>query len=559
MALEKEFGTPEEPPKKRSAAASGAASPTSARGGDARLGGKRALRAVAGAGEISPDAPPADPTNMDPTASAVARLRADARLDVKDAPNAATATFLFLAADILAACVAVSLFTLGLGLVGAPMLDFGAAAALSGVILAAFAAAGLYDQQSWELGEERRALAAALVVFVAAALAPFGDGADAGVGWRLAIAVAAGSACALLSLLGRMSLRAAPLLRRALRRPTVLVGAGLDPAKLANEQRESRGLREELVARMSLTAFVDAARATLETGGDRTTFATRFDRHDVTVLFAPAPGEIAFVDDALAMIERLELDAAIALPHRGLNRGGQTMRCVFAGDLTLLDLPAPTPNAPLQRALKRGFDLAASGAALVLLAPLLIGVTIALKAHYGWRNSVFFSQVRVGKDRRRFRCWKFRTMAPDAEQRLQHVLDTDPEARAEWETHQKLSNDPRITKIGGFLRKSSLDELPQLFNVLRGDMSLVGPRPIVAPEVGGYINDAAYYESPTFELYARARPGVTGLWQVSGRASTAYSERMRLDAWYVRNWSIWLDAVIILKTVRAAVLGSGAS
>ena len=148
-------------------------------------------------------------------------------------------------------------------------------------------------------------------------------------------------------------------------------------------------------------------------------------------------------------------------------------------------------------------------------------------------------------------------MRPDAEKHLAEILASNPAAQKEWETHQKLRNDPRITPVGRFLRSTSLDELPQLFNVLRGEMSLVGPRPIIAPEVPGYPSDRAYFESPEFIHYKRCKPGVTGLWQVSGRASTSHRERVRLDAWYARNWSIWLDLLVLLKTFRTVIARSG--
>jgi undecaprenyl-phosphate galactose phosphotransferase len=133
---------------------------------------------------------------------------------------------------------------------------------------------------------------------------------------------------------------------------------------------------------------------------------------------------------------------------------------------------------------------------------------------------------------------------------LKAHLENNPEAAAEWKATQKLVNDPRVTRIGKFLRSTSIDELPQLINVLRGDMSLVGPRPIVRDEVSHYSNDIDYYY--------RVRPGVTGLWQVSGRSDTTYAERVQLDSWYVRNWSLWHDIAIMLKTFPAVFKRSGA-
>jgi undecaprenyl-phosphate galactose phosphotransferase len=142
-------------------------------------------------------------------------------------------------------------------------------------------------------------------------------------------------------------------------------------------------------------------------------------------------------------------------------------------------------------------------------------------------------------------------MHKDAEERLKKLLKENKEAKREWETSFKLKNDPRVTKIGKFLRKTSLDELPQIFNVLKGDMSLVGPRPVIREEIEKYYGDFAQY-------YYMVKPGITGLWQVSGRSDTDYDKRVRLDTWYVLNWSLWLDLVILIKTVEAVLKGKGA-
>lgn len=205
-------------------------------------------------------------------------------------------------------------------------------------------------------------------------------------------------------------------------------------------------------------------------------------------------------------------------------------------------------------AAKRILDILVAGSLLLLLSPFFLIAIVLIRLDGG---PALFGQMRVGRDGRRFRCLKFRSMCIDAQARLAAILDSDPDARAEWETHQKLRHDPRVTRIGRFLRETSLDELPQLLNVLRGEMSLVGPRPIMAPEVPGYEGDQAYFHGPSFPLYAACTPGITGLWQVSGRADTTHDERIRLDAWYARNWSFWLDLVILLRTVRVILNRSG--
>ena len=166
------------------------------------------------------------------------------------------------------------------------------------------------------------------------------------------------------------------------------------------------------------------------------------------------------------------------------------------------------------------------------------------------RGRIIFAHRRVGKDGKLFPCYKFQSMMPDAEKRLEEYLAKNPEARKEWEESFKLTNDPRVTKLGGFLRRTSLDELPQLWNVLMGDMSLVGPRPIVEKEI-------EYYGDCIREYYM-VPPGITGIWQVNGRSDTTYEERVAMDTWYVRNWSVWIDLVYLFKTVKAVLMGKGA-
>lgn len=202
---------------------------------------------------------------------------------------------------------------------------------------------------------------------------------------------------------------------------------------------------------------------------------------------------------------------------------------------------------PAHRFSKRMFDVACASLLLALLSPLLLAV-IALISRDG--GKVLFGHRRIGAQGRTFKCWKFRSMVPNAEAVLKDVLEKDAEARAEWERDFKLRNDPRITPIGRFLRSTSLDELPQLINVLTGDMSLVGPRPIVADEVARY--GAAFHD------YTRCRPGITGIWQVSGRNDTGYTQRVQLDQHYARNWSFAADLVLLLRTPIAVLRRSGA-
>jgi Undecaprenyl-phosphate galactose phosphotransferase WbaP len=202
---------------------------------------------------------------------------------------------------------------------------------------------------------------------------------------------------------------------------------------------------------------------------------------------------------------------------------------------------------PGPRLLKRALDLAATVVLGLVCVPLLALIALAVKLDSP--GPVFYAQTRIGKGGRKFRAWKFRTMVQDAEQVLERHLRA-PELREEWERDHKLRHDPRVTRVGRLLRRTSLDELPQLWNVLRGEMSLVGPRPIVDEEVAKY--------GPRFTLYAQVLPGITGLWQVSGRNDTTYEERVELDSYYVRNWSPWLDLYILARTVWVVLTAKGA-
>jgi Undecaprenyl-phosphate galactose phosphotransferase WbaP len=175
---------------------------------------------------------------------------------------------------------------------------------------------------------------------------------------------------------------------------------------------------------------------------------------------------------------------------------------------------------------------------------------IALLIKLDSPGPIFYGQTRIGRGGRYFRAWKFRTMQRNADEILAHYLYTHPEMKSCWERDHKLKHDPRITRVGRILRRTSLDELPQLLNVLKGEMSLVGPRPIVDQEVWRYAEK--------FELYTKVLPGITGLWQVSGRNDTTYEERVNLDAYYVRNWSVWLDIYIMARTVWVVIVGDGA-
>jgi len=200
------------------------------------------------------------------------------------------------------------------------------------------------------------------------------------------------------------------------------------------------------------------------------------------------------------------------------------------------------------RIYKRIFDLICTFTGGMLILPII--AIISLLVAIDNKGSVIFAHRRIGKDGKEFPCYKFQTMIPNAQEKLVEHLAANPEAKKEWDETFKLTNDPRVTKLGGFLRKTSLDELPQLWNVIKGEMSLVGPRPIVKKEIERY--------GEYFREYAMVLPGITGMWQASGRSDTTYEERVAMDTWYVRNWSVWLDIMYLAKTFQAVIWGKGA-
>ncbi|MBZ9760495.1 sugar transferase [Mesorhizobium sp. CA8] len=202
---------------------------------------------------------------------------------------------------------------------------------------------------------------------------------------------------------------------------------------------------------------------------------------------------------------------------------------------------------PIGGLIKRSFDIVGALAGLALLSPLFL--MIALLVKLSDNGPIFYGHKRIGRGGRIFSCLKFRTMVPDGERVLAAYLAANPEANAEWIATRKLKNDPRVTRVGQVLRKLSLDELPQILNILQGDMSLVGPRPVVRDELEIYGSAAVYY--------LKSRPGLTGLWQVSGRNDVSYDTRVAFDRHYVENWSLFQDIRIIFKTVPAVWMSRG--
>jgi Undecaprenyl-phosphate galactose phosphotransferase WbaP len=249
----------------------------------------------------------------------------------------------------------------------------------------------------------------------------------------------------------------------------------------------------------------------------------------------------------LLLDAKLDQTAVHIVPNlRGLPLTGMEVLHFFRHDLFMLHIRNNLARKMPQR-IKRGFDLILSIILMVLFSPLLIVCAVII----GWsRQGVVFHHERIGQNGKHFFCYKFRTMVPDADQCLAELLAANPSAREEWERDFKLKDDPRVTRFGRFLRRTSIDELPQLWNVIKGEMSLVGPRPIVESELERYGDKVRYY--------LQAKPGISGLWQISGRSDTDYATRVHMDTWYVKNWTLWYDFFVLIKTIQVVGLRGGA-
>lgn len=259
------------------------------------------------------------------------------------------------------------------------------------------------------------------------------------------------------------------------------------------------------------------------------------------LIFALEPEARSSHETWLETLSQRFLDLHVAPPLAALPLVSMEPQHFFSHDVLLLHARNNLLDARAQQ-FKRLLDIVGSLLLILLTSPLVLVMIGLIRLEGG---PAFFGQSRVGRNGKRFTCYKFRTMRVDAEAQLKALLARDPKAAAEYKAFHKIKCDPRITKVGAFLRKTSLDELPQIFNVLRGEMSLVGPRPRLPTE-------------PSCFYYHAVRPGITGLWQVSGRNQLTFAQRITLDVWYVRNWNVWYDVAILCKTIRVVLLREGA-
>ena len=336
--------------------------------------------------------------------------------------------------------------------------------------------------------------------------------------------------------------------KQLLQIPVLIIGAGKTAELLAQAIKSDVGMGYKIVGLLEdnevkhgildkfpvLGGFADAEKVIGKTGVKR--------------VFIAAPG---LKDKKLGWlvyrIQPLVENIGVIPNFVGIPTGGLEIESLFNEKLVVLRLKNNLAR-PLNRMLKTVFDYMLTLLGTIAISPILL--FIAIWIYKDSPGPVIFKHIRIGKDGKPFPCYKFRSMCVDAKEKLEELLANDPAAREEWERDFKLKNDPRITKSGAFLRKTSLDELPQIFNVLKGEMSLVGPRPIIQEELeryGEYVGD-----------YLMVKPGITGMWQVSGRSDIEYHERVLLDSWYVRNWSVWIDIVMLFKTFAVVLARKGA-
>lgn len=337
-------------------------------------------------------------------------------------------------------------------------------------------------------------------------------------------------------------------------RPSVIIGVGENAKEAAAALQSDRLIGYRFFACLTLKDEVLPPGSQMEIKGGRLPIialgqnpeALLAEMGHPQVVIALEPEELKTQQELLQRLGLCCADLVIVPSLRGLPLLGLDVSYILGHEVLLLKVRNNLSRGWAQLA-KRCFDILASAALLALSAPLF--------AYISWQigktgTPVFYGHRRIGQHGKEFLCYKFRSMVPDADRALKQLLENDPASREEWDNGFKLKNDPRITPFGQFLRRTSLDELPQLWNVLKGEMSLVGPRPIVQEELGHYGAQAAYY--------LQAKPGITGLWQVSGRSDVNWMSRAFLDTWYVKNWSLWSDIVILLKTPGIVLARDGA-
>lgn len=337
--------------------------------------------------------------------------------------------------------------------------------------------------------------------------------------------------------LGRAALRSAMERMRVWQRPTLIVGNG------RNAHEAAEALKSESTLGFEVLDFLDVNRVLQNEAKILKKWA---DVPGVQFVLALEANENDLRESILRKLAHWKVEDVSVIPAmRGVPLFGTDISYFFSHEVAMLKLRNNLRYWPA-RLLKRLVDLTLALVLLVLLAVPLACMAWLIRRDGG---PAIFAHKRIGQSGREFPCLKFRTMFVDADKQLRTLLASDPAVRKEWERESKLRNDPRVTRVGRFLRRTSLDELPQLLNVIRGEMSLVGPRPVIQAELVRYGDDVDYF--------LMVRPGMTGLWQVSGRNDLDYETRVYLDTWYVKNWSMWYDIAILFSTIKVVMQGKG--
>ena len=330
--------------------------------------------------------------------------------------------------------------------------------------------------------------------------------------------------------------------------PVLIIGAGKTAELLVQGIKDDAGMGYKIIGLLEDNKVEQGILEKYPVLGKFTDAEKVITKYNIQHVFIAAPGlEQGKLTQLIYKVQPLVKSMGVIPNLIGVPMGGIEAESLFNEKLMLLRLKNNLAK-PVNRYIKTIFDYVLTITGTIAISPILI--VIALWIYKDSPGPVIFKHRRIGKNGKEFNCYKFRSMCIDAKEKLEELLKNDPQAKAEWEKDFKLKNDPRITKSGAFLRKTSLDELPQIFNVLKGEMSLVGPRPIIRDEIaryGEYIGD-----------YLMVKPGITGMWQVSGRSDIDYKERVLLDSWYTRNWSVWLDVTLLFKTFKVVLLRKGA-
>ena len=330
--------------------------------------------------------------------------------------------------------------------------------------------------------------------------------------------------------------------------PVVIIGAGLTAEKLVKFWHEDLGYRYDIVGLIDDNPISKTLPKEFPVLGGFNSAKQIIRKLSIKTVIIAAPGIAKerlqeIINDIQPRVKNLSfIPDLIGTPMASVDAS-----ILFSEKILMLNL-RNNLSRRYNRIFKRVFDLVLTIVGGILISPILLGIALAVCVSN--RGGIIFAHKRVGMYGKTFNCYKFQTMIKDADKVLEKYLVENPTARREWEETFKLTNDPRVTKLGSFLRRTSLDELPQIWNVILGDMSLVGPRPIVEEEVAKY--------GKNIREYYMVLPGITGMWQVSGRSDTTYPERVAMDTWYVRNWSVWIDIMYLFKTVKAVLTKRGA-